>query len=305
MSVIKILENEHVTKICAPMVRYSKLPFRQLVREFGTDITFTPMIIAEGFVQSEAARDNEFQTDEEDGPLIVQFAAKDPVIFSEASLLVYGKCAGVDINCGCPQRWAMEEGYGSHLIKKPELVAEMVSSAKRRITDPDFTISTKIRLLDDLRETVDLCRQIEAAGADFITVHGRTPKQRSEPVDLEAIKIIKESLNIPVIANGDIYTIDDAERVGEITKVDGVMSARGMLENPAMFFGYAKTPRECVKRYIEIAQLKEPRFMTFHHHLVFMLEKSLPKPKRKVFNNLRNKEAVLEFLSEHYFAQDE
>lgn len=90
-------------------------------------------------------------------------------------------------------------------------------------------------------------------GVDFLTVHGRTRLQKStEPVNFEGIKLVKESINVPVIANGSIFSTKDADEMYEKTGVDGVMSARGLLQNPALFAGYETTPWEC----IEVRKLK-------------------------------------------------
>jgi tRNA-dihydrouridine synthase 4 len=128
---------------------------------------------------------------------------------------------GVDLNCGCPQRWAIAEGYGCHLINNAELVADMVSQARARLSDPDFTVSVKIRVRDNLAETVELCRRAEHAGVSFISVHGRTRQQRCEPVNLDAIRLAKDCVQVPVYANGDCKSLEDALRIAEYTGVDG------------------------------------------------------------------------------------
>ena len=84
---------------------------------------------------------------------------------------------------------------------------------------------------------VNLVRQAEAAGVHWITVHGRTPYERTSPVNYDAIKLCKESVSVPLVANGDVFSIDDAHRIHEQTGVDGVMAARGILANPGMFAG--------------------------------------------------------------------
>lgn len=84
----------------------------------------------------------------------------------------------------------------------------------------------------------------------WIAVHGRTKDQRAEPVNKEAIKTIKESLSIPVIANGDIKSLQDVEEIQTVTKVDGVMAARGILQNPAMYCGFENTPLQCVQDWV-------------------------------------------------------
>ncbi|XP_028162460.1 tRNA-dihydrouridine(20a/20b) synthase [NAD(P)+]-like [Ostrinia furnacalis] len=111
--------NNSYVKICAPMVRYSKVQFRTLVKNYGTELTFTPMILADSFCQNSKARTNEFSTTTSDSPLIVQFAANNALDFADASKLIYPYADGVDLNCGCPQKWAMKDGYGCALLSKP------------------------------------------------------------------------------------------------------------------------------------------------------------------------------------------
>lgn len=288
-----------LVKICAPMVRYSKLPFRMLVRKYNCDIAFTPMIIANSFVSSLKARDSEFTTCFEDRPLVVQFAASDPKHFADAAEIVYPFSDGVDLNCGCPQRWAQAEGYGVSLIKKPELIRDMVRQAKARVSNDDFTVSMKIRIHNDPRETVEMCRLAESVGLSWITVHGRTREQRNQPVNYDSIKLIKENVSIPVIANGDIRTLDEATSVQELTGVDGVMSARGILSNPAMFSGLNEPNMQCVKDWVHTAVSLGTNFQYFHHILMYMLERSMPKAERRVFNTMSSTSSVIDYLKDN------
>ncbi|GFR72903.1 tRNA-dihydrouridine synthase [Elysia marginata] len=294
-----LFEEKEVVKICAPMVRYSKHAFRKLVRKYKCDLAFTPMIISDSFVKSIKARDTDFTTSYDDRPLIVQFAAKNSDEFANAAEIVTPYCDGVDLNCGCPQRWAMVEGYGACLISKPDLVADMVAQAKRRVNKEDFTVSIKIRIHNNIRDTVEMCRRAEKMGAHFITVHGRTKEQRTQPVDFLAIQTIKHAVSVPVVANGDIRSLDDTNRVHEETQVDGVMAARGILANPAMYAGYNDTPLECIKDWLDLSLSLGTSFNCFHHHLMFMMEHLLPRVERNVFNSLASTSAVLEFLSQN------
>ena len=292
-------KSEMPVRICAPMVRYSKLPFRMLVRLYDCDIAYTPMIMADSFSSSKNARDSEFTTNSEDRPLIVQFAANKVDDFVRSSMLVSNYCDGVGLNCGCPQRWAQQEGIGACLINKPNFVSDLVKQTRNQCRD-DLTVSIKIRLHTEIERTIDLCRQAESAGVKFLTVHGRRKDQRSDPVNLDAIKAIKQSLNIPVVANGDICTLDDVTRVKSLTGVDGVMAARGILENPAMYSGALTTPASCVADWIHIAMDVGTPFTTFHHHLIYMLEKSLSRSERKYFNTLTSTASVIDLLEEKY-----
>ena len=296
----ELFESGELVKICAPMVRYSKLPFRALVRKYGCDLAFTPMIVANSFVQSIKARDSDFTTNSMDRPLIVQFAANNSKDFADAAEIVYPYSDGIDLNCGCPQRWAMQEGYGSCLLNKPDQISEIVTAARDRVQDPEFSVSVKIRLNEDIKKTVALCQQVEKAGVSWIAVHGRTPKERCQPVNLEGIRIIKENVHVPVVANGDICSLEDAVMVKEKTGVNGVMAARGILANPAMYSGYTETPLECVKDWLDISLAYGCQFSIFHHHLIQMLDTVLCRAEKRVFNSLTGTATVLDFLKDRY-----
>ncbi|CAL1279190.1 unnamed protein product [Larinioides sclopetarius] len=209
-SVMDLFESKELITMCAPMVRYSKLPFRMLVRKYGCDVAFTPMIISRSFIESEKARHSDFTTAAGDRPLIVQFAANNGVDLADATEIVCRYSDGVDLNCGCPQSWVLADGYGACLLNKPELVQDMIYQVRNRISDAKYTVSLKIRLHDDIRQSIEFCRQAQQAGASWISIHGRTKSQRNEPVNLDAIKLIKESVTIPVIGNGDILCLTDA-----------------------------------------------------------------------------------------------
>ena len=292
-------DKDGVVKICAPMVRYSKLPFRLLVREYGCDLAFSPMIMAESFAVSQKARLNEFTTCKNDRPLVVQFAANEVSHFVESAKIVSNSCDGVDLNCGCPQGWALKEGIGACLIDKPDFISDLVRQTRNQTRD-DLLVSIKIRIHSDYKKTIELCRQVEKAGVHYISVHGRTKSQRSSPVNLEAIKNIKQSVQVPVVANGDIKSLEDVKSVKEATNVDGVMAARGLLENPAFYAGYELTPKECVESWLRVALDVGTPFSCFHHHLSYMLEKSLPRPERKYLNSFNSTPAVIDYLEDRF-----
>ncbi|CAH1395960.1 unnamed protein product [Nezara viridula] len=274
-----------------------RLEFRTLVKMYGCQLCFTPMIMADSFVQSLKARHNEFVTNTDDKPLIVQFAAKNVNDFVSAAELISPYSDGVDLNCGCPQRWAMNEGYGAELLSNPQLIKEMIQQVRNSIPKP-FTVSVKMRIKDDIKESVQLCKNLEACGVSFLTVHGRTVKERSEPVNTNAIRSIVDSVDIPVIANGDIKSLNDCFHLNELTKCKGVMAARGILQNPAMFSGLEKTPLSCVQNWVDLCCKSDVQFQCYHHHLVFMLEKVLSKKERNTFNFLKTFDQVNNYLSE-------
>ncbi|EFC41241.1 predicted protein [Naegleria gruberi] len=267
-------------KVQAPMVRYSKLAFRLLCREYGCDVVYTPMIMSDCFHKSQKARDSDFTTHYYDSPLVVQFAANNPTDFSLACQLAAPYCDGIDLNCGCPQPYVMKESLGAALVTKPQKIFDMVHEANNKfISGMSRPIGVKIRLHpeDDtleFRKTIELARQIEMAGASWVTVHGRTHKQRTKntKVNPDGPKTIKQILNVPVMHNGDIFTLGDSDRFAKETGCDGVMSARGLLSNPALFSGYDYVPFECIQRYLQIAiQIGGVPFHILQHHIMFML----------------------------------
>ena len=170
ISIKKLAMEKESLNIAAPMVRYSKLAFRQTVRQFEADVCFTPMILSDVFKHSNLSRQAELTTCATDEPLIVQFAASKSIDAADAAELVARYSSGVDINCGCPQSWAFQEGIGSFLLTKPELVEDIVDQTKRRTAKikmddgSSFPVSIKIRIDQDLRKTVDLCQRAEKMG---------------------------------------------------------------------------------------------------------------------------------------------
>jgi len=106
--------------------------------------------LAKEFIRNKRSRDTEFTTNNQDRPLIVQFGASNATDFGRASEMIMPYCDGVDLNCGCPQSWAAEDGIGACLINDPERVCSMVRAAKSRC-GADFCVSVKIRIHHDLR----------------------------------------------------------------------------------------------------------------------------------------------------------
>ncbi|CAG9857485.1 unnamed protein product [Phyllotreta striolata] len=321
--VLELFRDKKLVKTCAPMVRYSKLQFRNLVKLYDCDLAFTPMILADSFRLSDKARRNEFTTNSLDAPLIAQFAANAPRDFVAAARLAAPFCDGADLNCGCPQRWAKDRQLGCEMLKRPESICDIIKQCRNRIAKP-FTVSVKMRLLNDDRQTVEVCRRLERAGVSFLTVHGRTSSQLVGEINREALKLARENCDVPVIANGGATSLEDCIELSEYTGCRGIMVANGILSNPTMFSGSSRTTIDCVQNWLDICYnstisldnyererrksvvgaIKEKpfnlTFQVFHHHLVFMLEKLLPRNRRRVFNNLKTFSEVLEFLQDHF-----
>ncbi|KAL2355361.1 tRNA-dihydrouridine synthase-like protein 4-like protein [Cryomyces antarcticus] len=252
------------------------------------------MILAKEFNRSSLARDSDFTTNARDTPLIAQFGASCPLEFARAASLVQPYVSGDDLNCGCPQGWAFQEGLGASLMRHRGRVSEMVRQAKERC-GKDFCVKLTVH-----RDTIDFVRTVEAAGADFITVHGRLPRQRSStPPSLSAIKLVKNHTNVPVLANGDVFSLSDVHKIIEETGVDGVMAARGLLENPALFAGYTSTPAEAVTKFMNNAMRCPLPHKLLLHHLSEMTGTLLTKKERAKMMDCRDTIALIDWLDEN------
>jgi tRNA-dihydrouridine synthase 1 len=239
--------------ILAPMVGGSELAFRLLCRKYGTQLAYTPMINSERFAIDEEYRSQEFQTTNEDRPLVAHFSANDPDILVKAAKFIEDKCDAIDLNLGCPQRIAFTGHFGSYLLGDADrsLILSIVKTLNDSINIPVFV---KIRLLDSVPETIKLCTQLADAGAALIAIHaryrvnlvGRTgPGARDGPAHLDQVVTIREALKdyickktnqrVAIIANGNVITYSDVENNLQFTGADGIMSAEGILDNPALF----------------------------------------------------------------------
>lgn len=120
------------------------------MRKNGVDLCFTPMMMADSFCQSDKARVNDFSTDFKDSPIIAQFATDNCDEYLSAAEMLYKYVDGIDLNCGCPQNWAMQCGYGCSLLKNPELIKDLISAIRRNLPS-DFSVSCKIRIENPIR----------------------------------------------------------------------------------------------------------------------------------------------------------
>lgn len=286
--------------IAGPMVRYSKLPFRELVRNFNCDIVYTPMILAREFVRNDVARLSDFTTNDKDRSVIVQVGASNVEDLLKFVDMIYPYVDGIGLNCGCPIKEQMREGIGAALMSEPELVSSMVKAVKEKYGD-SIVIETKIRIHNDLNETINFVKMVEKNGVDFITVHGRTKNTRSSiPANYDAIKLVKETVNVPVVANGDCFSLKDAFEIAEYTGVDGVMAVRGILANPAIFAGFDKTPWSAVEIFWDLATSYGLPFRITQHHLSQMMEKIIPRKYLKEMNETNNMIDMIDWFDSNF-----
>ncbi|KAK6458747.1 dihydrouridine synthase [Scheffersomyces xylosifermentans] len=286
--------------IAGPMVRYSKLPFRELVRNYNTDIVYTPMILAREFVRNNVARASDFTTNDRDRSVIVQVGCNNVEDLLKFVEMIHPYVDGIGLNCGCPIKEQVREGIGAALMTEPDLVASMVRAVKKKYGS-SVCIETKIRIHHDINETIAFVKKVEASGVDFITVHGRTKNTRSsQPANWDAIKIVKETVSVPVVANGDCFSLEDAYKIAEHTGVDGVMSARGVLSNPALFAGFENTPWSAIELFWDLATSYGLPFRITQHHLSEMLEKVIPRKYLKEMNETTCLVDMIDWFDSHF-----
>jgi len=234
-------------KIVAPMVGGSELAFRLLCRRHGANVAYTPMLEAAKFLDDAEFKTQFFQTHAEDKPLVAHFCGNDPAIVGAACKEAARLGAdAVDLNLGCPQRVAYAGHYGSYLMKQEdrELVKSIVR-AMRRDTPPEVVVCVKIRLMDTQPDTLQLVEDLRDSGAQVVALHGRQratwhrdgPGARDGPANLDAIRQVKEAVgdSVVIVSNGNVRNCGEADEALALTKAGGVMSAEGLLNDPALF----------------------------------------------------------------------
>ena len=217
----------------SPLAGVSDRIFRGLVRRWAPDaLLFTEMVnatsleLGHGLIKVE-------ELASEPGPIGVQLFDHRPAAMADAARRA--EAAGaylIDINMGCPVKKIAKKGGGSGLIRDPDLAARIVESVAAAVTVP-VTVKTRLGWCGSTLDPVSWCRQLESAGAELLTLHGRTREQGFKgQADWSAIAAVKAALAIPVIANGDVNSPEDALACLERTGADGVMVGRGTMGAP-------------------------------------------------------------------------
>lgn len=221
----------------APMAGVTDIAYRKICSEMGCGLTYTEMVSAKALYYGSEKTEELFRISDEEGRAAVQIFGSEPLIMAKACEIFNkdDKICIIDINMGCPAHKIIKNGEGSALMKNPKLAADIVREVKKATFKP-VTVKFRKAFDENSINAVDFAKIIEEAGADAITVHGRTAVQMyTGTADWNIIKAVKENVNIPVIGNGDVFSPEAGLRLINETNCDGIMIARGALGNPWIF----------------------------------------------------------------------
>lgn len=219
--------------ILAPMAGVTDKAFRLIVKSIGCDLMVTEMVSAKALHYNDKKTSKIIDIDPREGKVSLQIFGSDPSIMGEvADQLNDHNNVILDINMGCPAPKIVKNGDGSALMKDINLAHKVVEQVVKYSKKP---VTVKIRTGFDASSinAIEFAQMIEASGASALAIHGRTREEfYSGKANWQIIKRVKKSLTIPVIGNGDIFTLDDAIRMKKETQVDAMMIGRGAKGNP-------------------------------------------------------------------------
>lgn len=220
----------------SPMAGVTDLPFRLICKEQECGMLYTEMINAKALCYDDQNTKKMLKIEEEEHPVAVQIFGSDPAFMGGAAEILNEYPNEIlDINMGCPAPKVIKNGDGSALMKNPKLAEEVLKSVVKNSKKP-VTLKIRKGWDDNNINAVEIAKIAEASGISALAIHGRTREQYySGKADWDIIAKIRESINIPVIGNGDVFEVEDAINMINKTNCDAIMIGRGAQGNPWIF----------------------------------------------------------------------
>lgn len=217
----------------APMAGITDYVLRSMVRTYSPNSLLTTEMISSEFLAQNIQTDIT-KLDEKHHPISYQISGHKPHLMNKAAKYLTQFADMIDINMGCPVNKVVKGQDGAALMRNPSLAKDLVKAVKDG-TDKPVSVKFRLGYTQDEMNYVEFGQQMQQAGADFITIHARTRKQfYSGSADWGKIRALKENVDVPVFANGDITSVEDAINCLDITKADGVAIGRGVLGDPTL-----------------------------------------------------------------------
>ncbi|BDQ29766.1 tRNA dihydrouridine synthase [Helicobacter ailurogastricus] len=222
----------------APLAGYTDLPFRSVVKRFGVDVTVSEMVSSHALVHAFNKTAKMLEKSPEEQPFSVQIAGSKEQIVAQAVEKING-LKGIDIidfNCGCPAPKVANHGNGSGLLKDLNHLVQLLRLIKEKSNKPYSSV--KVRLGFESKIPLEIAHALNDAPVDFVVVHARTRADRykKERIDYESVRLMRQVLNKPLIANGEIDSPKKAREVLAYTGANGVMIGRSSLTQPWIFW---------------------------------------------------------------------
>lgn len=220
----------------SPMAGVTDLPFRLICKEQNCGMLYTEMINGKALCYYDENTKKMLKIEDEEHPVAVQIFGSDPEFMGRAAEIMNAYPNEIlDINMGCPAPKVVKNGDGSALMRNPKLAEEVLKSVVKNSTKP-VTLKIRKGWDDNSVNAVEIAKIAEASGISALAIHGRTREQYySGKADWDIITEIKNAINIPVIGNGDVFTVEDARNMLDKTGCDAIMIGRGAQGNPWIF----------------------------------------------------------------------